>query len=653
MVNATHVTEEVRFESEEEIKDRYTEVNFESGDVMGAGVPIISTGRTAYVDDSEASTFVVGASGSGKTRKILMPYTLSCIRKNENLVIHDPKGEINRYMYRELEKKGYEVIVLDYRRPLRGDRYNPLEYPSKIYKEGNTSRAAEMFQAFSETMFSDRKSEKDRFWDLTAASYMTGLSLLQAELLPEKECTINHLYDLHIQGDGKYGRSKYIKEYYNRPGAKDAPSYKLAAPAINAPSDTQGGLYSVYTSCLTPFVLNEDIIDATANSTFDVRDLVEKKCAVFIITKDEGSVYNKLISATIDQMYERLIDIAEEEYDGRLPRRINFILDEFGNLAAINNMSGKITAGRSRNICWLIVCQSMDQLRLLYENKGASIIFGNCANLVYLYSTDIMLLQRISAMCGLYSDELTGAKHPLMSMDHLRYLNKDKGEVLLLLERARPFVGYLPDISAYPVSPTQHVNVCERERQTLNPIDFQEIVNKQKRELMEKKMAEENGKSKSDEVLPFGCEPGEMELSVVDLNKDEMNGREKKGTPIIPPEDIDRMIAEIDRKIAQLEEEERLENDQKMKRLNFNGVMQDEKGNRFIRFRDGHIETPKTVEEMEKAIDRRIAEIELDKRIEKKREQIHKKSNSKGKNANSRKNKHELKDDDSGDSEKS
>lgn len=653
MVNATHVTEEVRFESEEEIKDRYIEVNFESGDVMGAGVPIISTGRTAYVDDSEASTFVVGASGSGKTRKILMPYTLSCIRKNENLVIHDPKGEINRYMYRELEKKGYEVIVLDYRRPLRGDRYNPLEYPSKIYKEGNTSRAAEMFQAFSETMFSDRKSEKDRFWDLTAASYMTGLSLLQAELLPEKECTINHLYDLHIQGDGKYGRSKYIKEYYNRPGAKDAPSYKLAAPAINAPSDTQGGLYSVYTSCLTPFVLNEDIIDATANSTFDVRDLVEKKCAVFIITKDEGSVYNKLISATIDQMYERLIDIAEEEYDGRLPRRINFILDEFGNLAAINNMSGKITAGRSRNIRWLIVCQSMDQLRLLYENKGASIIFGNCANLVYLYSTDIMLLQRISAMCGLYSDELTGAKHPLMSMDHLRYLNKDKGEVLLLLERARPFVGYLPDISAYPVSPTQHVNVCERERQTLNPIDFQEIVNKQKRELMEKKMAEENGKSKSDEVLPFGCEPGEMELSVVDLNKDEMNGREKKGTPIIPPEDIDRMIAEIDRKIAQLEEEERLENDQKMKRLNFNGVMQDEKGNRFIRFRDGHIETPKTVEEMEKAIDRRIAEIELDKRIEKKREQIHKKSNSKGKNANSRKNKHELKDDDSGDSEKS
>ena len=653
MVNATHVTEEVRFESEEEIKDRYTEVNFESGDVMGAGVPIISTGRTAYVDDSEASTFVVGASGSGKTRKILMPYTLSCIRKNENLVIHDPKGEINRYMYRELEKKGYEVIVLDYRRPLRGDRYNPLEYPSKIYKEGNTSRAAEMFQAFSETMFSDRKSEKDRFWDLTAASYMTGLSLLQAELLPEKECTINHLYDLHIQGDGKYGRSKYIKEYYNRPGAKDAPSYKLAAPAINAPSDTQGGLYSVYTSCLTPFVLNEDIIDATANSTFDVRDLVEKKCAVFIITKDEGSVYNKLISATIDQMYERLIDIAEEEYDGRLPRRINFILDEFGNLAAINNMSGKITAGRSRNIRWLIVCQSMDQLRLLYENKGASIIFGNCANLVYLYSTDIMLLQRISAMCGLYSDELTGAKHPLMSMDHLRYLNKDKGEVLLLLERARPFVGYLPDISAYPVSPTQHVNVCERERQTLNPIDFQEIVNKQKRELMEKKMAEENGKSKSDEVLPFGCEPGEMELSVVDLNKDEMNGREKKGTPIIPPENIDRMIAEIDRKIAQLEEEERLENDQKMKRLNFNGVMQDEKGNRFIRFRDGHIETPKTVEEMEKAIDRRIAEIELDKRIEKKREQIHKKSNSKGKNANSRKNKHELKDDDSGDSEKS
>ena len=56
---------------------------------------------------------------------------------------------------------------------------------------------------------------------------------------------------------------------------------------------------------------------------------------------------------------------------------------------------------------------------------------------------------------------------------------------------------------------------------------------------------------------------------------------------------------------------------------------------------------------MEKAIDRRIAEIEEDEREEKKRAQIHKKSNSKRKNANIRKNKHELKDDDSGDSEKS
>lgn len=58
MVNATHVTEEVRFETEEEIKGRYTEVNFESGKVKGAGIPVISTGRTAYVDDSEASTLL-------------------------------------------------------------------------------------------------------------------------------------------------------------------------------------------------------------------------------------------------------------------------------------------------------------------------------------------------------------------------------------------------------------------------------------------------------------------------------------------------------------------------------------------------------------------------------------------------------------------
>ena len=100
---------------------------------------------------------------------------------------------------------------------------------------------------------------------------------------------------------------------------------------------------------------------------------------------------------------------------------------------------------------------------------------------------------------------------------------------------------------------------------------------------------EKKGKSDSDdEVLLFGYEP-------------ERKANSKHNHPFIPDEDIDKMIAEIDRKIAELEEEERVENEQKMKRMNFDGGI-----------RDG-----------------------------------------KGKNANSRKNKHELKDDDSGDSEKS
>lgn len=68
---------------------------------------------------------VCGGSGAGKTRFFCKPNAMQC---NTSFVILDPKGEIVRDIGGLLEKKGYEVRVLDLINMHRSHCYNPFVY---------------------------------------------------------------------------------------------------------------------------------------------------------------------------------------------------------------------------------------------------------------------------------------------------------------------------------------------------------------------------------------------------------------------------------------------------------------------------------------------------------------------------------------------
>ena len=68
---------------------------------------------------------VCGGSGAGKTRFFCKPNAMQC---NTSMVILDPKGEIVRDVGGLLEKKGYEVRVLDLINMHKSHCYNPFVY---------------------------------------------------------------------------------------------------------------------------------------------------------------------------------------------------------------------------------------------------------------------------------------------------------------------------------------------------------------------------------------------------------------------------------------------------------------------------------------------------------------------------------------------
>jgi len=82
--------------------------------------------KISFIGDDLHSLCIV-ATRSGKTRIVVHQSIGSLALACENMILSDPKGELYQYTYPFLERLGYEVIAIDFKNPLKSDRYNFLE----------------------------------------------------------------------------------------------------------------------------------------------------------------------------------------------------------------------------------------------------------------------------------------------------------------------------------------------------------------------------------------------------------------------------------------------------------------------------------------------------------------------------------------------
>lgn len=79
-----------------------------------------------YIDDN-LHILIVGSSGSGKSRSIIIPTITMLGLSGENMFISDVKGELYLYTAEKLKELGYEVIALDFISFLKSNWYNYLD----------------------------------------------------------------------------------------------------------------------------------------------------------------------------------------------------------------------------------------------------------------------------------------------------------------------------------------------------------------------------------------------------------------------------------------------------------------------------------------------------------------------------------------------
>ena len=529
-----------------------------------AGVPLISNGKEMWVDNGEYHTLVIGSTGSGKTQCTILPQMKVLAKRKESIIVTDPKAEIYEKTGGLLKKMGYNILLLNFRDPQNGNSWNPLELPYKLYKSGNQDKAIELLDDLAlNIMYDESNANQDPFWEKTASDYFSGVALAMFEDTTEDKININSINMTASIGDEKFGGSTYVKEYFNYKDPSSA-AFVNASGTVNSPSETKGGIISVFKQKVKLFANRENLSEMLSYSDFSLDSIGTQPTAVFIIIQDEKKTLHPLATIFIKQVYETLIDVAQKN-GGKLPVRTNFLLDEFANMPPLKDVTTMITAARSRQIRFTLIIQNFAQLNKVYGKDDAETIKGNCGNIIYLISTELAALEEISKLCGdkkSKKDDKT-ASTPLVTVSDLQRMKQF--DMILLRLRKNPYKeSFVPDFKInWGFTANDKVEYPHREKREVKIFDIREFVKEKKNQKINEMMAsitEEANKNPFESAESKPSSPGTMSFS--DSKPSIMPNTNRRKEPEISVNDL---VKKIDEKLAEIEKEEQMEKEKKEK----------------------------------------------------------------------------------------
>ncbi|TCW42561.1 type IV secretion system protein VirD4 [Thermohydrogenium kirishiense] len=450
-----------RWRTEKEISKTFTVWNTNSNLSKG-GFVVGAERERVWLDTGDRHCLVIGSTRSGKSRRVILPTIWNLGKAGESIIVSDPKGEIYSYSSEYLKKQGYKVILIDLRDPYRGNQWNPLLHVSSALDSNDYSAASQAAWDVANIISNQQQYTGDPIWPQSQESLTAALILAVSSFAPYEARHLGSVYEMLHQMGANGG--DLLDEYFC-----SLPKEHPASSAYGVAALSEDRLRSsIFTGTAAQLRLWSDpaVIWLTSNQDHNLDDLGKEKAAVFIVIPDERSTRNVLASLYITQTYQALVDLANRN-GGILPKRVNFILDEFGNLPSIPEFDRKVTVAAGRGMRFLLAVQDISQIKAKYRELSQTIT-GNCATWVYILTTDLETAKIISGKTGQYTvktesyssqvkntdfshgttEGLTG--RPLLLPDEVLRWPKDKS--LILQARYNPAYLPLPDLSEWPAN---------------------------------------------------------------------------------------------------------------------------------------------------------------------------------------------------------
>ena len=438
------------------INKKYRQSPYSENKLMTQNVRI---GLNAKKHRRNLNTLVCGGSGAGKTRFYCKP---NLMQANTSFVILDPKGEILRDVGNLLEKKGYEIRVLDLISMEKSHCYNPFVY----LKDDNDVQKL-VTNLFKSTTPKGSQSN-DPFWDTAASmlllalvfylhyeapedeqNFATVMEMLRAGSIDDEEDNHpspldNLFYDLELDNP-EHIALKYYRSYHSG-SAKTLKSIQITLAAR-----------------LEKFNL-ESLASMTSTDELDLSSLGEKKVALFALIPDNDSSFNFLVSILYTQLFQQLFYSADHIHGGSLPVPVHFLMDEFANVSLPDDFDKILSVMRSRGVSVSIILQNLAQLKALFEKQWESTA-STCDEFLYLggneqsthkYVSELLGKETIdtntfgksSGRSGNYSTNYQISGRELLTPDEVRML--DNQYAILFIRGERPVMDFKYDILKHP-----------------------------------------------------------------------------------------------------------------------------------------------------------------------------------------------------------
>ena len=405
------------------------------------------------------NTLVCGGSGAGKTRFYCKP---NLMQANTSFVILDPKGEIVRDVGNLLEKKGYEIRVLDLISMEKSHCYNPFVY---LHSDNDVQRL--VTNLFKSTTPKGSQSN-DPFWDTSASMLLSALVYYLHYEAPEDEQNFPMVMEMIRAGEVREDNDEYqspLDELFERLEMKNPEhiALKYYRAYHSGSGKTLKSIQITLVSRLEKFNLTS-LAGITQTDEMDLWSIGEKKTAVFAVIPDNDSSFNFIVGMLYTQLFQQLYYQADIIHGGRLPVHVHFVMDEFANVALPDEFDKLLSTMRSREISVSIIIQNLAQLKALFEKQWESIV-GNCDEFLYLGGNEQSTHEYVSKLLGKetidtntygqsrgrngnYSTNWQLAGRELLTPDEVRML--DNRYALLFIRGERPVQDFKYDILHHP-----------------------------------------------------------------------------------------------------------------------------------------------------------------------------------------------------------
>lgn len=406
---------------------------------------------------------VIGASGTMKSRAIVRNNLFQIIKREESVVITDPKGEMYTDTAHLFKQAGYTIRVFNLKNPDESDRWNAL---SRLSSDDLSE-----IQILAGNIINNT-TDGAGFWDDGALNLLTALMLYKMSDPDDKEHSLPAVYRMISTYTLKEITALFDRLPLGHPAKVPFKFFSDASDTVKASHYTGLGVR-------LQILQNPKVCRILEGKGMNLLSLGKKKCAYFVIMSDNDSTLKFVSSMFFSSLIKKLSDYADSLPEKRLKVPVNFWLDEFNNIGKIgasedgSDFARAQSVIRSRNMNLVLCIQSIGQLQNRYPKNVWAELLGNCDTVLMLGCNDeitakyvskrsgiMTILQEstsmdkrsiaLSQMIPVYRESESKGKRYLLNEDEVYTLSAD--EMIVILRSKRIFKLKKFDYTRHPAN---------------------------------------------------------------------------------------------------------------------------------------------------------------------------------------------------------